>query len=224
MKRWALFLSVLAMLVLPVLAMADTYSIMIYDGNDALDPFAAPYATVLIDLVDATHATITFAALSQNGNDYLMGGANTVGVNVNATTWTLSNIVGTNSNAGFTPGPYTDTGSGNVSDFGIFNQTITGFDGYQHSADLITFGLTNTSGTWASAADVLDENDSDYYVEAHIFVTGDPALTTNSALATGFAADGAAAPAPEPATLLLLGSGLVGAGIFSRKRLGRKQS
>ena len=55
MKRWALFLSVLAMLVLPVLAMADT-NILIDNGNDALDPFAAPYVTVLICLLYTSDA------------------------------------------------------------------------------------------------------------------------------------------------------------------------
>ena len=38
-----------------------------------------------------------------------------------------------------------------------------------------------------------------------------------------FLVNGATTPVPEPATLLLLGSGLVGAGIFGRKRLAPKQ-
>ena len=47
--------------------------------------------------------------------------------------------------------------------------------------------MTNTGGTWASESQVLTLNNNDALAAAHVFVTDDPALTTNDALATGYA-------------------------------------
>ena len=71
---------------------------------------------------------------------------------------------------------------------------ITSFDGFTHSSNTISFTLTNTSGTWASAADVLIANAGGFAVGAHIFVTSSPANAANGALATGFAATGGGTP------------------------------
>src|SRR5215469_8194215 len=134
---------------------ADTFSFDLNQGNSSISGFTGPYATVMINLTSSTTATITFTSLTNSGNIYLMGDGGSVAVNVNASSWTLGTITGSNAGTGFTPGPYSDGGAGNEDGFGSFNQTIDTFDGYTHSSDTVSFMLTNTSGTWSSAANVL---------------------------------------------------------------------
>ena len=144
-----------------------------------------PYVSVTVNRTNSTHATTTFTSLTAAGNIYLMGDGSSVAVNVNATSWTVNNITGSNSGTGFTPGPYSNGGSGNVDGFGVFNQTINSFDGFTHSSSTIGFTLTNTSGTWANVAAVLAANSGGSLAAAHIFVTVSPANAANGAIATG---------------------------------------
>ena len=190
-------------------------------GNTALNGFTGPFAHVDVALVDSTHATITFTSLTNSGNIYLLGDGGSVGVNVNATSWTLGTITGSNAGTGFTPGPYSNGGAGNEDGFGSFNQTINSFDGFTHSSDTISFSLTDTSGTWSSAANVLTGNSGGNLAAAHIFVTASPANASNGALVTGFATgDGGGGGnfVPEPGSLALLGAAFLGVAAVSRRR------
>ena len=203
-------------------AYADTMFI-IDDPNAAISGFTGPYATVLVHLVDATQATVTFNSSIQGGDTYLIGDSSSADVNVNAASWDISGIAGTNSGTGFTPGPFSDTGSGNVASFGTFNQTIDNFDGFTHSADEITFTLTNLSGTWGDSSYVLTPNVDGFEVAMHVFVTDSPADASTGALVTGFATNSqggtaVGGPVPEPGSVILLGSALLLTSAGLRKR------
>ena len=101
--------------------------------------------------------------------------------------------------------------------FGVLNQTINSFDGFTHSSSTISFTLTNTSGTWSSAASVLVANANGARAAAHIFVTKLPVNSRNGALATGFAANGGAQQVPDGgATVMLLGAALGALGMARR--------
>ncbi len=75
--------------------------------------------------------------------------------------------------------------------------------------------MTNTGGTWANADSVLTANATGNLAAAHIFVTASPAVGSAGALVTGFAT-GRSTSAPEPATLFLFGSGMIGSWGFRR--------
>jgi hypothetical protein len=193
-------------------------------GNTALTSagFTGPYATVDVHLVTSDTATVTFTGLTQTISgttyQYLFGDSSSVGVNVNASSWTISGITGTNSGTGFTPGPYSDGGSGQVDGFGVVNQTVTDFDGFKNSASVVTFVLTNQTTTlWTSSSSVLIANSQGTIVAAHIFVTTSPANASNSALVTGFAANGGAVNTPDGGTtVMLLGAALGALGMARR--------
>lgn len=196
-------------------AQADIFSFTLGTGNSAISGFAGPYANGSVNLIDSTHATITFTSDTVGGNIYLMGddGAGAVAVNVNGA-FTVSGISGSNAGTGFTVGPLTQS-SGSMDGFGSFNLAIDDFDGFTHSADTVSFTLTLTSGTWANAASVLTPNGSGNIAAAHIFVTASPANAANGAKATGFASGAV----PEPSSLMLFGLGILALVIIMRRRL-----
>jgi hypothetical protein len=199
----------------PAAAADTTYTIDL--GNAALTGLG-PFATATVPWVDSDDATVTFSSLVSGGYIFLMGASNFVGVNVNAGSWTASAVTESNSLGSFFKTgtePVTNGGSGNVSTFGIFNQTFHNFDGFKHSATDVSFGLHNTSGTWASSANVLTANADGHTVEIHGFTCAMPGCPAGGVVVTGFATDQLTPithqiPEPETYAMLLAGLGLMG--------------
>jgi hypothetical protein len=189
-------------------------------GNSAISGFPGPYGTVTVDLIDAVTADITFLADDSGQYDYFFIGTGAADVNVNADTWTITNLV-TNG-----AGTIADDGAKNVDGFGSFNQTTKQKDGYDDRATQITFTLTDTSGTWASSGSVLAANSNGAFAAAHIAVCDTVANSSCGsaigAAATGYAAGGPGiithGGIPEPTTWTMMVLGFFGAGAFIRGR------
>src|SRR6267378_335459 len=163
--KWAVVIACIGFMAFTVQSTkADIFTFNLTNGNSAISGYPGPYASVLVNRVTTTTATITFASLINSGNIYLFGDGSTGAVNVNAASWTLGTIIGLNAGIGFSPGPFSDAGS----------QNVDGFGGFTHSSDSVTFTLTDTSGTWISAANVLTPNSHGILAAAHIFVTEFP--------------------------------------------------
>ena len=201
-------------------AFADLISYDIGVPNSGLTTYPAPYATVSIDRTSSTTANVTFNALSTAAYDYLLGGQGVVDLNVNGT-FNVSGISESNKyGAGFMPQPtgYPHVSSGNVSSFGTFNLSLDNFDGFTHAATSISFLLTNTSGAWNSAGDVLTSNGSSYVAAAHVFACTSPCSSTQENVITGFAANGGGnVPVPAPPIVPLAVFGLIIIGWMYRR-------
>ena len=194
-------------------ALADSIAtIDLTSPNAALSGYTGPFATLTIDLTSSTTATITFTSDVHSGYIYLMGGTNAVDLNVNATSFAVSTISGTNFMSGFQTPSLSNGGSGNVDGFGTLNLNINAFDGFTHSATSISFTLTNTSGTWGTANDVLIANSNGALAAIHGFACLDsPNVCTSStgASATGFVANGGGVSVPETGQFTALLAGIV---------------
>jgi len=225
MKLRKLFMAPIGVIALCVssLATADTlYTLNL--GNSAVTG-TGPYATADVHWVDITTATVTFDSLSNGGYLYLMGDGGSVGVNVNATSWSFNNVVASNSIAGFTASTIVSGGAGNEDGFGAFNQTFNsqvlggnGQGGFSNASDHLAFTLHNTSGIWASSADVLKGNSNGYSVAIHAFGCAQPCSQSEGAAFTGFAVNGPVSAVPEPETYAMLFAGLGLMGFVARRR------
>jgi PEP-CTERM motif len=185
-------------------------------GNEALTGagFAGPYADMIVTLNDNGTGTITVTG--ETG--YTLGDGSTFGFN---TDYTLSNVTVSSFTGGCIVAgcpangtSFSLTTNQNVSTFGAFQYVFNNTDGATNAVSSLTvsFNWTGGDGTF------LLGNIDGYDAESHIFPIG--------SVNTGFAAETASsgsggnnggAATPEPASLLLLGSGLGFAAIGLRR-------
>ncbi|HEY4831015.1 MAG TPA: PEP-CTERM sorting domain-containing protein [Waddliaceae bacterium] len=190
---------------------ADTSAFSLITPNSDLTGFPSPYATVTVTTSgpNSNTATVMFSSDSTGGFLYLIGATNAADVNVNATSFTPSNAI-TTSLPGFTPPSISFDNNRNVSSFGSFNLNLIFSDGFTNSVNSVTFNLTDNSGTWASAANVLTDNNSGNLAAMHALVCSSSSCTVGGgAITTGFVS-GQQVATPEPGTWLLMGSSLMG--------------
>jgi hypothetical protein len=224
-RWWALAIVMVALIPLGIPgSSADVFTRTISVPNSSLSGFTGPYATVTVTTPspNSTTATVAFTSLTNGGFIYLMGDGGAANLNVNAASFALGAVTESNSISGFTPS-FANNTPGTVDGLGTFNLSLNNNNGFTDSATSIGFTLTNTSGTWASAGDVLAGNASGFGAGIHGFACAQPGCsTTSEATATGFAGD-AVTPlpsVPEPGTLGLLGVGVAGLGYLRWRRRG----
>ena len=205
-------------------ALADSTSYNLTVGNSAITPgaYGTPYGTVSVNRTSTTQATFTFSA--DAGYLFLANGA--AAVNLNSLAFSISGLTGTNSISGFlfTPSDLSNGGSAQEDGFGNFNQTIDEFDGFDHASQTITFTVTSTSGpAWNTVADVLKANNDGNLVAAHIGECNvDPCTFAGGSFSnTGYASETGAIniPTPEPSSLALFGTGILGVAGMVRRRV-----
>jgi hypothetical protein len=129
----------------------------------------------------------------------------------------LSSFVGTPWDVA--PSSITQTGSGNFSEFGDMNTTVTLNDGYTRALKELTFTATlkdalHNQVNFTDALTVLMNNTNNpaYFAAAHIFVQN--TLDTAAAVKTGMAGNGV----PLPGAVMLLGAGMVRLVAYARRR------
>jgi hypothetical protein len=219
------FASAIPFALLAASASADviTYDLTTTQLGVAVPPYVGPFVEVDVNRTSSTTANITFKSLTDaSGYTYLFRSQQAAGVEVNATSWTVSNIMAFNTLGPPFTGPIpSNGGSGNEDGYGSFNQTISLADGFKGSANDISFILTDTSGTWASASQVLTNNGGQP-IAAEIGAYN-AALNFGDFTATGFSGDARVIPqgpplVPEPGSLALLGTGLAALGLIWRRK------
>jgi hypothetical protein len=187
-------------------AVARADQVVINTPNSGLSGTPGPYATVNYVLngsnIDVSVTMFPgFQAFGQgNGNNGIFG-FNIVGATAGLN---ITNMVGVNAFS---------AGGGQMDGFGNFDVTLSCCNPAS-AVSSFSFTVSRTGG-FSSASQLFEANANGAHFAIHIAPTnGNP---------TGFAADGGQnTETPEPASMLLLGSGLIGTAAGLRKRFRKK--
>lgn len=206
LRKLALSLAMFALIALTS-SVARADQVIINTPNSGLSGTPGPYATVTYVLngsnIDVSVTMFPgFQAFGQgNGNSGIFGFnvvGSTAGLNI-------TNMIGVN---GFFPA------GGQMDGFGNFDVTLECCNP-ANAVNSFSFTVSRTGG-FSSASDLFEANATGAHFAVHIAPTnGNP---------TGFAADTGVpnTETPEPASMLLLGSGLLGTAAGLRKRFRKK--
>src|SRR5262245_52437164 len=204
-RKFVLSLAVFAVVSLGASVAARADAVLITVPNSGLSGSPGPYATVTYVLngsnIDVTvQMTAAFSAFGQGSGNNGIFGFNIVGSTAGL------NVTGLPAGWSFNPG------GGQMDGFGNFDVTLS----CCNPPGVTSFSFTvSRTGGFSSASNLFEANSSGAHFAIHVAPTnGNP---------TGFAADGGQpTEVPEPATMLLLGSGLIGTAASLRQRFRRK--